>query len=160
MSETANALADRIQQGAWDLATLAESLSEDEWQTTIPGEDRTVAVVVHHVASAYPIEIELARSLAAGKPIEGVTQQVVDQMNADHARANATVGPQEALELLRRNSQAAADAVRQFSDEELRRALPISLNANAPLTTQYWIEDHALRHSFHHLANIRAALER
>jgi hypothetical protein len=34
----------------------------------------------------------------------------------------------------------------------------VSLNADAPLTTQFFIEDHALRHSFHHLARIRAAL--
>ena len=32
--------------------------------------------------------------------------------------------------------------------------------ANAPLTTQFFIEDHALRHRFHHLANIEAALGR
>ena len=67
---------------------------------------------------------------------------------------------QEALGLLRRNSKAAADAIRQFSDEELDRAAPISLNADAPLTTQFFIEDHALSHSFHHLASIRAALSR
>ena len=59
-----------------------------------------------------------------------------------------------------RNSKAAADAIRRFSDEELDRAAPISLNANAPLTAQFFVEDHALRHSFHHLASIRAALGR
>jgi hypothetical protein len=31
---------------------------------------------------------------------------------------------------------------------------------NAPLTCQFWLEDHAVRHSFHHLAKIRAALKR
>jgi uncharacterized damage-inducible protein DinB len=160
MSETANVLADRIQQGARELAALAESLSDEEWQTTIPGDGRSVAVLVHHVASVYPIEVDLARTLASGKPIEGITQQVVDQMNAEHAQDRADVSPQEALELLRRNSQAAAEAIGQFSDEELQRAASISLNAGAPLTTQFWIEDHPLRHSFHHLANIRAALDR
>ncbi|HEV8598561.1 MAG TPA: hypothetical protein VGQ69_04320, partial [Gemmatimonadales bacterium] len=71
---------------------------------------------------------------------------------------NAYVGRQEALDLLRKNSKAAADAVRALSDEALDRAAPVSLNANAPLTAQFFIEDHALRHSFHHLAKIREAL--
>jgi hypothetical protein len=160
MSKRANALADRVQQGSQALAALAEDLSDSEWQTIVPNEERPVGVLVHHVASSYPIEIDLARSLASAKPIEGVTWQAVDQINAEHAQTNATVNQQEALGLLRRNSKAAADAIRQFSDEELDRAAPISLNADAPLTTQFFIEDHALSHSFHHLASIRAALSR
>jgi hypothetical protein len=38
------------------------------------------------------------------------------------------------------------------------RAATVSLNADATLTAQFFIEDHALRHSFHHLASIQAAL--
>jgi hypothetical protein len=34
----------------------------------------------------------------------------------------------------------------------------VSLNADAPLTCQFFLEDHAVRHSYHHLAKIRAAL--
>lgn len=60
----------------------------------------------------------------------------------------------------RRVKEFPADAIRQFSDEELDQAAPISPNADAPLTAQFFIEDHALRHSFHHLASIRAALNR
>ena len=45
-----------------------------------------------------------------------------------------------------------------MSDEELDRASTISLNDDAPLTCQFFLEDHAVRHSYHHLARIRAAL--
>ena len=61
--------------------------------------------------------------------------------------------------LLRRNSAAAAAAIRALSDEELDRAAPVSLNADAPLTCQFMLEDHAVRHSYHHLAKIRGALK-
>jgi hypothetical protein len=47
---------------------------------------------------------------------------------------------------------------RALSDEELDRAATVSLNADAPLTCQFFLEDHAVRHSYHHLARIRAAL--
>jgi hypothetical protein len=115
-------------------------------------------VLVHHVASVYPIEIELAQVLRSGQPIKGVTWSVVADMNAKHAHDHNRVSQREAVELLLRNSRTAAQAVRQFTDEELDRAAPVSLNGDAPLTTQFFIEDHALRHSFHHLARIRAAL--
>ena len=35
----------------------------------------------------------------------------------------------------------------------------MSLNADAPLTTQFILEDHAVRHSYHHLEKIRGALK-
>jgi hypothetical protein len=40
----------------------------------------------------------------------------------------------------------------------LDRAAPFSLSFGAPVTAQFVIEDHALRHSWHHLAGIRKAL--
>ena len=54
----------------------------------------------------------------------------------------------------------AAAAVRAFTDDELDRAAPFSLSFGAPVTAQFVIEDHALRHSWHHLARIRTALGR
>ena len=47
-----------------------------------------------------------------------------------------------------------------LSDEQLDRAAPVSLNGDAPLTAQFLIEDHALRHSFHHLARVRTTVGR
>jgi hypothetical protein len=115
-------------------------------------------VTIHHVASVYPIEVELARTVASGKPVAGVTWEGIAKMNAQHARDHAGVGKPETLALLRRNGKAAADAVRAFTDAELDLAAPVSLNADAPLTAQFVIEDHAVRHSSHHLAHIRRAL--
>jgi len=157
-SRRANALAERLEQGATSLADLARGLTPAEWQTRIPGDGRSVGVVVHHVANMYPIEIQLAQLLAAGSPIAGVTWDVVKDINARHADANSGVTVAEAIELLRRNSADAAAAIRALSDAELDSAAAVSLNADAPLTCQFFIEDHAVRHSYHHLARIRAAL--
>ena len=159
-NKRANALAERIVQGANALGAFAESLSEVEWKMIIPGEERPVGVMVHHTASAYTVEIDLARQLAAGKSITGVTWDAVDQMNAEHAQEHTAVNQQETIALLRQNSKAAAKRVRAFTDEELDKAATVSLYADAPLTAQFFIEDHALRHSFQHLADIRSALNR
>jgi hypothetical protein len=156
----ASALAERLERGAAALAALAESLSDTQWQTRIPHDGRSVGVVVHHVASMYPIEIQFAQVLAAGQPISGVTWQAIDDINAKHAAENANVTKAAALDLLRQNSAAAAAAIRALSDEQLDRAATVSLNADAPLTCQFFLEDHPVRHSYHHLAKIRHALQR
>lgn len=160
MGRRAEALAERIVQGADALATLVDGLSDAEWRRPVPPDGRSIGVMVHHVASVYPIEVELALKLGAGEPIAGVTWGVISDMNAKHAHEHADVNKQDTLALLRANSRAAAAAVRAMSDEQLDRAAPVSLNADAPLTAQFFIEDHALRHSFHHAAKIRAALGR
>jgi len=160
-SSRAESLADRIEEGAAGLATFAEGLSDAEWLVTVSERDRrSIGVIVHHVASVYPIEIELARTIAGGKAVTDVTWEAVAEMNATHARDHAEVTKSAALELLRRNSREAADEVRAFTDEELDQAAPFSPSFGAPVTAQFVIEDHALRHSWHHLAGIRAALGR
>jgi len=152
------ALAARLEAGATALAAFAATLSETEWQTRLPKDGRKIGVVVHHVASVYPIEIQLARTLASGQPITGVRWDDVAAMNQQHATENDLVTKEAALALLAANSAAAAAAIRELSDKELDSAAPVSLNSDAPLTCQFLLEDHAVRHSYHHLAGIRAAL--
>jgi hypothetical protein len=157
----AESLAARIEEGAAGLAAFAEGLSDAEWHTLVSATDRrSVAVVVHHVANMYPIEIDLARAVASGRPVSDVTWEAVAELNAKHAQDNPHVSKSAALELLRNNSRQAAAAVRAFTDQELDNAVPFSLSFGAPMTAQFAIEDHALRHSWHHLAKIRKALGR
>jgi hypothetical protein len=163
MGRRSESLADRIEEGAAGLAAFAEGLSEAEWRTPLSGsggDRRSIGVIVHHVASVYPIEIDLARTIASGKPVTDVTWEAVAEMNAKHASDHAGVTKAAALELLRRNSRQAAAAVRAFTDHELDQAAPFSLSFAAPVTAQFVVEDHALRHSWHHLARIRKALGR
>jgi hypothetical protein len=158
MSLRANALAERLEEGARRLIAFATNLTDAEWRTRTPKDGRTIGVIVHHVATVYPLEIQLAQTVAEGLPITGVTMEAINEMNAGHAAENSGVTKEETLELLRRNSAAAAAAIRALSDEELSEAAPVSLYADAPLTCQFVLEDHAVRHSYHHLARLRQAL--
>jgi DinB family protein len=159
MNQRANALAERLERGARDLAAFASALTERKWHTRVPKDERKVGVIVHHVASMYPLEIQLAQTLAAGEPVAGVTWDAVHEMNAAHAKEHQAVTKQAAVDLLRGNSAAAAAAVRALTDAELDQAAPVSLYADAPLTCQFMLEDHAVRHSYHHLARIRVAVK-
>src|SRR5262245_561596 len=90
-------LAERLEIGARALAEFANTLTEAEWQTAMVHDHRPVGVVVHHVASMYPIEIQIAQTAAAGKPIAGVTWNDVHAINAKHAAEFANVTKAEAL---------------------------------------------------------------
>ena len=160
MSQRSDALADRLEQGARALATFASALTDAEWQSRVPEDGRKVGVIVHHVATMYPLEIQLAQKLATGEPVAGVTWDAVHEINARHAREHDAVTREATLDLLRQSSAAAAAAIRALGDEQLDRAAPVSLNGDAPLTCQFMLEDHAVRHSYHHLAILRATLKR
>src|SRR5215468_539808 len=108
MSKRSEALAARLEAGAAQLSALAATMTEKEWQTRLPKDGRKIGVVVHHVASVYPIEIHLASLLAAGQPITGVTWDVVAKMNHDHAQEHDGTAKEATLTLLATNSAAAA----------------------------------------------------
>ena len=158
MSSRAKVLADRIARGAENIAAYAEQLTDAQWATPIAPDGRKAGVMIHHVANMYPLEVDIARKLGAGESISGVTWGVIAEINAKHAQENAGVGKKETIELVRKNGKEAAEAIARFTDEMLDNGGTISLYGDPPLTCQFWIEDHPLRHSWHHLAKMRAVL--
>ena len=159
MTKRSNDLAERLEQGALELEKFANGLTEAQWQTRGPKDARKVGVVVHHVASVYPLEIQFAQAVGAGKPVLGLTWDTIHQMNAIHSSEFDGVTKAETLALLRRNSAEAAAAIRSMDDEDFDRAATVSFYSDAPLTCQFLLEDHAVRHSYHHLALLRALLK-
>ena len=157
MSQRTNALANSLEEGARALVTFASTLTDQQWQARLPKDGRKVGVIVHHVATVYPLEIQFAQSVAGGKPAD-ISAEAVNEMNAGHAMENDAVTKAETLKLLADNSAAAAAAIRSLTDEELDRVASVPLYGNAIVTCQFILEDHAVRHSYHHLARIRAAL--
>jgi hypothetical protein len=80
MSRRAELLAERIEKDADGLAAFVERLSETEWRTPVSRTDpRTVGIIVYHVGAVYPIEIDLARTIANGRAVTDVTWEVVAQ---------------------------------------------------------------------------------
>ena len=158
-SRRAQELADRLEHGAGLLTQLVTTLTDAQWRIRVPRDGRTVGVLVHHVASVYPLEIQLAQAVAGGRPVMGVTLDDITQLEATHARMYEGVAKETTLDLLRRNSAAAASAVRAMVDEQLDRIALVSLYGNAPVTCQFVLEDRAVRHSYDHAASIKIALK-
>ena len=158
MSKRAENLAEALEKGAAELTNFATKLTESQWETRVPKDGRKIGVIVHHVATVYPLEVSLAQDVGKGKPVVGLNWEFIHNMNAGHAAENDATTREDTINLLKQNSAAAATAVRALTDEELDTAVPVSLYGDAPLTCQFILEDHAVRHSYHHLAKIRAAL--
>ena len=160
MSKRTEALAERLEQGAHALATFASTLTDAEWQSQTAG--RRAQGRRRRPPRGDPCirwRSSWRRRWRGDKPIEGVTGTRSTRSTPGHAREYDTVTKAAALEHLRRNSTAAAAAIRALTDEQLDRAATVSLNADAPLTCQFFLEDHAVRHSYHHLAAIRKAVK-
>ena len=49
-----------------------------------------MGVLVHQVASVYPLEVQLAQTVAAGQPV-GVTLDNINDMHAMHAKMYGSV---------------------------------------------------------------------
>jgi hypothetical protein len=156
MSTRTEELAARLEQGFAQLASYAEGLSAQDWVATVPQEGRSVGVLVHHVATMYPVEVDLAQIIANGQAVTGVTWDLVAEINANHAYEHAEPDRTATLALLRRNGAEAAAAIRALTDAELDTVVPNSLYGGAPLSLQFWLEDHQVSHSYKHLAAIRA----
>ncbi|CAN5566398.1 hypothetical protein BH10CHL1_BH10CHL1_07470 [soil metagenome] len=159
MNQRSEALATRLEQGVAQLSAYVESLNAQQWAVTINHEDRGAGILVHHVATLYPLEMELAQTVANGQAVAGVTWDMIAEMNAKHAVEHAQPDRAATLALLRQNSAAAATAIRAITDAQLDVAAPISLYGDTPLTLQFWLEDHPVSHAYKHLASIKATLK-
>lgn len=106
--------------------TLLQNISDDQSNTESGKLGRSVGVIVHHVVSVYPIEIQTACAIVRGAPLTGLIWGAVAHLNADHARENVSITKTAAIDLLRRNSREAADADHRFTDKELDQPAPFS----------------------------------
>ena len=107
MSERAAQLARRLDEANAELARAIEACSDAAWRSQCPGEGWTAGVTAHHVAAAHPEVIGLVQVIAAGQPLPPFTQDILDQGNAEHARAASGCTRDETLALLRDSGAAA-----------------------------------------------------
>ena len=93
--------------------------TDADWRSApLDGDPRPVGVVVDHVAHAYEYLGGWIRELAAGQPVE-VSGEAVDALNAEHARAAASVTRAEATGHLHRSGTAISVLVANLSAADL-----------------------------------------
>ncbi len=154
MSARAQELARRLDEANAELARAIESCSDDVWRSACPEEGWAVGVTAHHVAVAHSQVTGLVQLIANGQQMPPFTMDMLNQGNAEHARAAAGCTREETLKLLRENGPAAARAIAGLSDEQLDRTAQMFMG---PMSAQALIEGAMIHHALGHLASMSAA---
>ena len=156
MGARAEALAKRFEDSSQALTDTVTRLSDADWKKTTSS-GWSVGVVTHHVAQGHASIGNLVRLIATGKTPPTLTREMIDKVNAEHARDFAGCSKSETLELHRRNGGLAAGIVRGLSDAELDRAASVLVGAPA-MSAQQAIERILINHVNEHLASIKATV--
>src|SRR5512138_2371374 len=111
MGARAEAFAKEFEAKVDEATATLENLSDADWKKTTAAEKWTVAATAHHVASSYEVITRIIRTIAAGQPLPHFTRQMLDEMNAEHARTFAGCAKPETLALHKSGAAAAAPVV-------------------------------------------------
>jgi mycothiol maleylpyruvate isomerase-like protein len=113
--------AEQFEAKAEEATAFLEMLTAADWTKTTAAEKWTVAATAHHVASSYEPITHIIKTIAAGQPLPHFTRQMLDEMNAQHAKEFADCTRQETIALHQTGAAIAAAAVRGLSDAELAK---------------------------------------
>lgn len=98
-----------------------ESLTDAQWLTPVPDEQRTVASLAHHLAWGFKVEIEPFHQMALGNTPKPWTLAELDAVNADLGPEFAECDRPETVDLLNQTAAETAAIVRSLTDEQLAR---------------------------------------
>lgn len=156
-SERGAALADDFRAANADAIAFARRCREDEWAVSVPGEDWSVGVVLHHIAEGHGQSARWLRAMCSG---QGVTDSAadIDRANAAHAEQAGSVGPAETIALLSERGAELEALLRLLDDDQLDRAAPFG-PAGGQVFPAAELAPVAARHTREHLAHARSALD-
>src|SRR3984893_1629361 len=140
-----------------EATTLLEKLSDADWKKTTAAEKWTVAATAHHVASSYEPVTHLIKTIVAGQALPHSTRQLLDEMNAQHAKEFAGCTKPETIALHKKGAAAAAAAVRGLSDAELAKTRTVFMGM-PPMSAEEMVKGALLGHIDEHFGSIRKTI--
>jgi hypothetical protein len=156
-SSRAKKLALQFERANEAFISYVRALSQEQWLTLVPGEERTVAALGHHVGWDYAFEISAFEVIAAAREPTPVTRAHLVDINAVNGAEYAEVLQPEVVALLRRNGEGASAFVRALSKEQLE-CRGRYLDHVPAMTVEQWIRRVLIGHIEMHARSIRKAL--
>jgi len=141
-----------------ELIQLVRGCSEEQWRTLCndEGDNRTVAVIAHHVGHGHLNTGEWLETTLSGNEVT-ITIDDINAENAEHAATYHDVEREETVQLLVENGDRLCARIAELSDEELARKA-FHRGAGREMTVAAYAQlGH--RHVASHLATIRKALD-
>jgi DinB superfamily len=99
MGAKGEAFAKQFEAKVEEATALLEKLSDTDWRKTTAAEKWTVAATAHHIASSYEPVAHIIKTIAAGQALPHFTRQMLDEMNAQHAKEFADCTKPETIAL-------------------------------------------------------------
>jgi hypothetical protein len=157
-SDRAAEIAKQIGQANLELIQVVRGCSEEQWRTLCndEGDNRTVAVIAHHVARNHVLNEEWLDTALSGAEV-AITMDAMNVINAEHSATYHDVAREETIRLLEENGTHFVARVGALDDEELARTAYHRGAGREMTVDQYAFLDY--RHVAGHLATIRKALD-
>ena len=159
MGAKGEALARQFETKVTEATRLLEKLSDADWMKTTSAEQWTVAATAHHIASSYEPITRIIKTIASGQALPYFTRQMLDEMNAEHAREFAACMKAETIALHTRGAAATAAAVRDLSDAELAKTSSVFAGM-PPMSAEDMVKGALLGHIDEHFGSIRDTVGR
>ena len=137
-----------------DALTLLNRLSDADWKKTTTGESWTVGVTAHHIAGSYEPITRIIQAIAAGQAMPHFTPQMLDEMNAQHAKEFAGCTKAETVAMIKKGAAGAAAAVRGLSDADLAKSGTVFAGM-PPMSAEDMVKRALLGHLDEHVGSIR-----
>jgi hypothetical protein len=157
MGVKGEAFAKQFEAKVEEATALLEKLTDADWKKTTAAEKWTVAVTAHHMARSYDSATHIIKTIATGQAMPHFTPQMLDEMNAQHAREFAGCTKPETIALHKKGAAAAAAAVRGLSDAELAKTGTV-FTGMPPVSAEELANRILLAHVDAHFGSIRKTI--
>jgi hypothetical protein len=157
MGAKAEELAKAFEAKAREATALLNRLSDADWKKITAAEKWSVGVTAHHVAGSHEPIAGIVKTVAAGQSVPHFTMQMLDEMNAKHAKEFAGCTKAETIALHEKGAAASAPIVRGLSDEQLSNRGTV-LAGNPPMSAEQVITGILINHIDDHFGSIRKTI--
>ena len=157
MGARGEAFAREFEARVQEATALLEKLSDADWKRTTGAEQWTVAATARHIAGSYEPVTGIIKTIAGGQSVGNFTPQMLDQMNAQHAKEFASCAKPETIALFKQGAAAAAAVVRGLSDAELATSGTVFAGM-PPMSAEDMVKRALLDHLDEHLGSIRKTI--
>jgi hypothetical protein len=153
MGAKGEALAKQFEAKAAEATTVLEKLSDADWKKVTEAEKWSVGVTAHHVAQSHEGIANIIKAVAGGQSMGNFTMDMLNEMNAKHAKDFANVGKAETVALHKKNAATAAAVVRGLSDDQLAKTGTVLAGMPA-ISTEYVVTNILINHIDDHFGSI------
>ena len=122
MGAKGEALAKQFEAKAQEATGVLEKLSDADWKKVTAAEKWSVAVTAHHVAGSHEPIANILKTVASGQSMPNFTMDMLNDMNAQHAKEFANCTKADTIALHKKGAAAAAAVVRGLSDDQLAKS--------------------------------------